>query len=166
MKKLLSIALAVIMLLAAVPTVALAVTYIDKVSIDFVTPKVGETATTENIMDDDYGCHLKNAKWLDAASDVYLSEDETFKAGEYIIEATFEAESGYKFKKAESVEVIINGVEADKVEKNLDGTLTASLKFTCEEGGIKLPSLSNLFANIKTILTTFVRFIGSLLGLK
>lgn len=166
MKKFLSIALAVIMLLAAVPTAALAVTYIDKVSIVFVTPEVGSPAVTDSMMDGDFGCHPKGAKWIDAESDVYLEEGEPFKAGQYIIEVTFEADSGYKFKKAESVEVTINGIEADKVEKNLDGTLTASAKFTCEEGGFKLPSISNLFANLRIILTTFVRFIGTLLGLK
>jgi len=166
MKKVLSIALAVLMLLAAVPTVALAVTYIDNVDIDFVTPEIGATAITDYIIDEEAGYGLKEAKWIDSANGVTLTSEDTFAEGEYILEATFEAKEGYLFKKAESVAVTINGVQADTVEVNPDGTLTATLSFTCEKGGIKIPSIATLIANIKIVLDAFARFIGSLLGLK
>lgn len=165
MKKFLSVALAVIMLLAAVPTVALAVTYISKVEIDFVSPVAGEPAFTDSIIDGACGYQLKEARWLDADSDVYLTADDVFDKGDYILEATFEAESGYKFKSADNVEVIINGMEADEVVKNADGTLTASVTFTSTSSGKILPAITNLLHVITTVFSTFVRFIGSLLGL-
>ena len=166
MKKFLSVALAVIMLLAAVPTAALAVSYIDKIDVSFVAPVKGENAVTDSILVDAKGFKVKEAKWIDADSDVYLTEESAFEKGDYTIEVTFEPEDGYKFKKAENVEVLINGIEADEVEKNEDGTLTASATFTCESGSIiNFSSILKLVSNVLNVFKLFFQFIGTLLGL-
>ena len=168
MKKVLSIVLAAMMLLAAVPVTALAVNYISSVTVAFVAPVKGEPAYADSVMDEGQGCYVESVKWLDADSDVYLTEKDVFQDGEYIVEAIIKAEDGYKFKKAESIEVTVNGLEPDSVENNEDGSLTVTAKFSCgkSSSGNGLQFLGRVFELVKAAFGALVRMIGTMLGLK
>ena len=168
MKKVLSIVLAAMMLLAVVPVTALAVDYISSVTVAFVAPVKGEPAYTDSVMADGQGCYVDSVKWIDADSDVYLTEKDVFEDGEYIVEAVLKAEDGYKFKKAESLEVTVNGLDPDSVDINEDGSLTVTAKFSCgkSSGGEGLQFLGRVFELIKAAFGALVRMIGTMLGLK
>ena len=166
MKKVLSIVLAAMMLLAAVPVTALAVNYISGVTVAFVAPVKGEPAYTDSVMDEGQGCYVDSVKWLDADSDVYLTENDVFEDGEYIVEAILKAEDGYKFKKAENVEVSVNGLEPDSVIVNEDGSLTVTAKFSCGNSGSGLKFIGRVLELLKAAFGAFIRMIGTMLGLK
>lgn len=187
MKKLLSVILAVIMILAVVPMAAFAedvitettettetpevpektAEKIEEVSIDFVYPAVGEAAVTDYILDGDK-CVLASASWFEASSDKFIDEETTFSAGMYYIQATLKAQDGYEF--AENVNVVINGIKALSIEFNEDGTITVIGGFAVEEKPEEtnevLAFLQKLIESVKNVFLTIVRFFGTMIGLK
>ena len=183
MKKLLSVILAVMMILAVVPMAAFAediavsetteatetteetTEKIVEIVIDFVYPAAGKPAYTDYMLDG-IQCTLESARWFEASSDQFIDEGTPFSAGEYYIEATFKAQDGFEF--AEGTDVIINGAEALDVQLNEDGTLTAVGGFTveAEESDDILSFIQRLINTVKTVFFTIVRFFGTMIGLK
>lgn len=180
MKKLLSVILAVMMILAVVPMAAFAediavsettetteetAEKIVEIVIDFVYPAAGEPAYTDYMLDS-IQCTLESARWFEVSSDQFIDEGKPFSAGEYYIEATFKAQDGFEF--FEDADVIINGAKALDVQLNEDGTLTAVGGFTVAEeaGNDVLSFIQNLINTVKTLFLTIVRFFGTMIGLK
>lgn len=168
MKKLFSVLLAALMLLAVVPMASFAEetaepTVIDTVTIDFVYPEVDQPAVTLYALDTE-GCTVVNASWYEAQTDSFLDESSTFSEGTYFINVFLEADDGYEFD--EDVKVIINGNEAISVQVNEDGSITAIGEFNVETSKSVLDVIGRVFYTIKLLLLAFIHLIGTMIGLK
>lgn len=161
MKKLLSVILAAIMLLAAVPAVSYAATVIDEFSFCFIYPETGQPAYTDCIYDEDQ-CTIISAKWYDVKNGRYIDENTNFERGSYCLYVDFKANRGYSF--TEDTLFDFNGQKIDAVKENPDGSFTAACTFECDK--IDFASIpAKIIEVVKTVLLAFVRLIGAVLGL-
>lgn len=167
MKKVLSIILAAVMLLAVLPIATFAedetATVINEIEIDFIYPAAGEPAYADYFLVTD-GCAVKEAHWFEVSSDKFIDEDATFSAGTYYMEVSFAEDEGYEF--GEEVTVLINGQEAINVTANEDGTITAVAQFEIEEEEEPQSIFARFFSTLRTVFLTIIRFFGELVGLK
>lgn len=178
MKKLLSIILAAIMLLAVVPVASFAedevnpnepietveTVKIDKIVIDFIYPEFGEAALTDYFLENT-DCDVVKTEWFEASSDKFIDDSATFSEGIYYMQVTFSAQEGAEF--TDDVEVTINGKDALNVEVNSDGTVTAIAEFTVEKDQPQIVSIfQRLIDAIKTVFLAIVHFFGTMVGLK
>lgn len=167
MKKILSIILAAVMLLAVLPIATFAEDenqfVINEIEIDFIYPTAGEPAYSDYFLVTT-GCTVSEAHWFEAKSDKFIDADSTFSAGTYYMEVTFETEEDFEF--GEEVNVIINGKDAVNVAANEDGTITAVAEFEVAEKEEQPSIFARLFSTLKTVFLTIIRFFGELVGLK
>lgn len=175
MKKVLSIILAAVMMLAVLPMAVFAegeeppvivepsVTAIDKIEIDFVYPVIGEAASEEYLLDTE-GCAVVEAQWFAEEIDDFIEEGTTFSAGKYYITVTLSAEEGFEF--SEEINVVINGNDAVNVDTNEDGTVTAVAAFELVEQEEQPSIFARLFEALRIVFLTVVRFFGEMVGLK
>lgn len=136
---------------------------INELSIDFITPVVGEYAFLDYILDSE-DAYLSDAQWYNAETDEPLDYEAKFTKGTYYISVTFGSCSSGYFDG--DTDVIINGSAAKTVTVNEDGTLTATAEFECEGGHDVLSVFAKIINAVKTAFVTFIRFIGAFLGLK
>lgn len=136
---------------------------IDEINIDFIAPADGSPAFTDFVLDTE-GVIVDDCAWYFVEEARYLDADESFEAGTYCIEVTFETDEDSKF--ADDVSVVINGNAADSVTVNENRTITAVAEFTCEKEDVVLPFFAKLFETVKSAFVAFVRFFGTMLGLK
>lgn len=187
LKKLLAITLSAIMALGVMSVSAFAedvatdevLTYVD---VTVAAPVAGEYATGDYAIEDlDYS--LSYIQWNEYSSDdiLYSSDetievaDKTFEEGSaYVVCLTVTAADGYVFATAENLVISVNGYEAQLADLSEDAKdLSFTCVFECEaenvdggddavNGGFDFSQLLDL---LKTVLLTFVRFLGSLIGL-
>lgn len=151
--------------------------------VDVVVPAPidGDVATGTCIIEDsEY--ELSFIQWVEYSSEnILYSSDETveaegnFELGKsYVVCITVSAAEGYVFDSADNLIVSINGYEATLADISEDGT---ELSFTCifdcgtgigdgsgddVSGGF---DFDQILGFLKTLLMTFVRFIGSIFGI-
>lgn len=181
LKKILAITLSVIMALGVVSASAFAedvatdeiITYVD---VTVAAPVAGEIATGDYAIDGvEYG--LDFIQWCEYTSDgIGEPVDGEFEADSaYIVCLTVMAAEGYVFDSADNLVISVNGYEAELADLSDD---SKSLSFTCVfkcdaedvDGGDDIVvdggfDFSQLLTLLKTVLLTFVRFLGSLIGL-
>lgn len=191
LKKILAITLSLIMALGIVSVSAFAEDVIEDnteavenevisaVDITVVRPVAGEYAVGDYVFDSaDYSVEF--LQWVGyGTEDILYSTDPTvevtdaaFETGAaYVVCITVVAEEGFVFDAAENLAVTVNGSKAVVADLSDDAT---ELSFTCvfecadsaelgdEEGGF---DFSQVLEFLKTLLMTFVRFIGSIFGI-
>ena len=143
-------------------------------------PVDGEYATGDWVMDDE-NAEVTFIQWVDYYTEdiLYTTDEETevidatfVEGGSYIVGITVTAAEGYEFD-AENLVLSVNGYAAELVDISEDAT---EISFTCVfdctadeadvDNGNGSFSFDQVFAFLKSVLMTFVRFIGSLLGYK
>lgn len=143
-------------------------------------PIDGEYATGDWVMDDE-NAEVTFIQWSDYYTEdiLYTTDEETevvdaafVDGGSYIVGITVTAAEGYEFD-AENLVLSVNGYAAELVDVSEDAK---EVSFTCvfdcnsDEGNIDNGTGSFSFDQVldflKSVLMTFVRFIGSLLGYK
>ncbi|MBQ8575326.1 MAG: hypothetical protein IJ447_04690 [Clostridia bacterium] len=179
-KKILAITLSVIMALGVVSVSAFAedvttdevITYVD---VTVAAPVAGESATGDYAIEGlEYG--LEFIQWREYTSDgIGEPVDGEFEANSaYVVCLTVMAAEGYVFDSVDNLVISVNGYEAELADLSDDSKyLSFTCVFECDAedvddgddvvgGGFDFGQLLNL---IKTVLLTFVRFLGSLIGL-
>ncbi len=119
--------------------------------------------------------NYESGEILYSSDETVIPVDKAFEAGEaYIVCLTVAAAEGFAFDAEENLVVSVNGYEAEIVDLTEDGKeLSFTCIFECEaeddiggddgnEGGFSFGQLLEL---IKSVFLTFIRFIGSLIGL-
>ncbi len=187
-KKILAITLSLIMALGVLSVSAFAEDetaneIISVVDITVAAPVAGEYAIGDYAHEGtDYA--LTFVQWMNYESgEILYSSDETavpvdktYEAGEaYIVCITAQAEEGFVFDAQENLIVSVNGYEAEIVDLTEDGKeLSFTCVFECEadediggddgnaDGGFSFDQILNL---LKSVFLTFIRFIGSLIGI-
>lgn len=191
LKKILAITLSLIMVLGIVSVSAFAEDVIEDntdavenevisaVDITVVRPVAGEYAVGDYVFDSaDYSVEF--LQWVGyGTEDILYSTDPTvevvdkaFESGySYVICITVAAAEGFVFDEAENLTVTVNGSNAVVADISDDAK---ELSFTCvfecadsadmgdDEGGF---DFSQVLGFLKTLLMTFIRFIGSIFGI-
>ena len=158
---------------------------ISVVDVTVAEPVAGEYATGDCVFEgDDYAVDF--LEWVGFETEnIYFSTDpedviteEPFAAGNsYVVCITVEAADGFVFDTQENLIVSVNGYEAQIYDLTEDGKeLSFSCLFECEaeedigggdegdtDGGFSFDQFLEL---IKSVFVTFIRFIGSLLGIE
>ncbi len=193
-KKILAIALSVILALGVMSVSVFAEDAADGATgdveaaeiisvVDVVVPApVDGDAATGTYAIDGSEYDLTFIQWNEYSSDKILySSDETveaegnFEAGKaYVVCITVNAAEGYVFDSAENLVISINGYEAVFADISEDGTeLSFTCIFDCDDGadnggGDDIGGgfdFNQILEFLKTLLMTFVRFIGSIFGI-
>lgn len=190
-KKLLAITLSLIMALgvfsasvfAEEETDVIENEIISIVDITVAAPVAGEYAVGDYEFESvDYSVDF--LQWVGFETEnIYFSTDpedviteEPFTAGDsYVVCITVEAADGFVFDVQENLIVSVNGYEAQIFDLTEDGKeLSFSCLFECEaeddiggddgnaDGGFSFDQILNL---LKSVFLTFIRFIGSLIGI-
>ncbi len=124
---------------------------------------------------------LNSIEWVDVETgDILYSSDPNadvvdtafFGGYDYSVNIVLTAGEGYAFDSAENLSVTVNGADAELVDVSENGkVLLFTLTFSCGETGgdddegpaVNFDQILNF---LKTLLLTFVRFLGSLVGIK
>lgn len=170
MKKVLSVVLAAIMMLAVLPVSVFAEEIneeikneITEIVADFIKPEPGQPILTDSFIDGE-NVSVKSAKWFKVDGEELLPAEGTFVNGTYRLEVVFEAAEDYSF--AEEVTVSINGEAAGTVTKNIDGTVTATSDFECGEQTSPFAAILRILQVVKDAFIAVVKFFGAFIGLK
>lgn len=187
-KKLLAITLSLIMALGVLSVSAFAedeITdeIISVVDITVAAPVAGEYAIGDYEFESvDYSVEFlqwmnyESSEILYSSDDTVIPVEKTFEAGEaYIVCLTVATAEGFVFDAEENLIVSVNGYEAEIADLTEDGKeLSFTCIFECEaeddiggddgnvDGGFSFDQILNL---LKSVFLTFIRFIGSLIGL-
>lgn len=135
---------------------------ISEITIDFISPILGEPAFTDFLLETE-GVYVADAAWFEVNSDKFIDDETNFSAGKYYIQVTFDVEGENYFSK--DVKVIINGESSLDVSVNPDGTITAVAAFEIEEEPVEQSFFARIFSAIRTVFLTIVRFFGEMIGL-
>lgn len=185
-KKALAILLAAMMTFSVLAVSAFAegeanavITFVD---VTVAAPVDGEYATGDWVMDT-ADAEVTFLQWTDYDTEeiLYTTDEETetvdaafVEGGTYVVGLTVTAADGYEFD-AENIVLSVNGYAADLVDISED---SKEVSFTCvfdcdaeagdidDGAGSGSISFDQVLNFLKTLLLTFVRFIGSLLGYK
>lgn len=188
-KKILAITLSLIMALGVLSVSVFAedeITdeIISLVDITVAAPVAGEYAIGDYEFEGvDYSLTFRQWMNYDSGEILYSSDedvipaDKAYEAGEaYVICLVAKAEEGFVFDAKENLIVSVNGYEAEVVDLSEDGKeLSFTCIFECEAeedigggddgnagGGFSFGQLLDL---IKSVFLTFIRFLGSLIGI-
>lgn len=188
-KKILAITLSVIMALSVMSVCAFAEDEItdailSEIAITVAAPVAGEYASGDYEFESvDYSITFRQWVNFETSEILYSSDDsvtpvdKAFEAGSaYVVCLTVAAEEGFVFDAAENLVVTVNGYDAQIVDISDDAKeLSFTCVFECEEelggdlGGDDVVTggfdFSQIIDFIKTALLTFIRFLGSLIGL-
>lgn len=151
---------------------------IDAVEVTVALPVDGEYASGDWVLDT-VGTAITFLQWTDCETEeiLFSTDDEaeiadaTFvEGGSYMVSITVATVAGYEFA-AENIDLSINGYEAELVEVSEElNEVSFTCVFDCDSGEIDMDDSSVTFDQVlsflKTLLLTFVRFVGSLLGYK
>lgn len=184
-KKILAIALSVILALGIMSVSAFAEDATNEVVsvVDVVVPApVDGDAATGTYAIDSSAYDLTLIQWVEYSSEnIIYSSDETFEAEgyfeagkSYVVCITVNTAEGYVFDSTDNLIISINGYEAVFADVSEDGTeLSFTCIFDCDTdadagdgddigGGF---DFNQILEFLKTLLVTFVRFIGSIFGI-
>lgn len=180
LKKIIAITLSLIMALGVVSVSAFAEdAVISEVDITVVRPVADEYAVGDYVFDSvDYSVEF--LQWMGYGTEEILYStdptvevaDKPFELGSaYVVCITVVAEDGFVFDSAENLTLTVNGSKAALADLSDDAK---ELSFTCvfecadsadlggDEGGIDFDQILEF---LKTLLITFIRFVGSIFGI-
>ena len=187
-KKVFAVLLAMIMAFGVVSASAFAEeslpadedTAIDYVNVTVEAPMAGYLADGLAFAEAPY-YEIIELEWSDAETDEILYStnkdaeivEKTFEEyAIYTVKVALDAAEGYVFEAdSDALEVEVNGKSAEVVDITEDGkTLIISCDFVCQAGDADIDdggagvNFDNIFGVLKTMLRTFMRLIGTLLG--
>ena len=150
------------------------------VDVTVAAPVDGEYASGDWVMDDE-NATVTFIQWADYYTEdiLYTTDEETevvdaafAEGGSYVVSLTVTAAEGYEFA-TENLVLSVNGYAAELVEVSEDAKeVSFTCIFDCDSGEIDVDdgagsiSFDQILSFLKSVLMTFVRFIGSLLGYK